>query len=68
MSLRKIAYVGEECVACGNCVKYCPFGAITMYKGLCAKVDMEKCKGCNKCVTACPAGVIVCEKREATLV
>ncbi|MDL2218041.1 4Fe-4S binding protein [Christensenellaceae bacterium OttesenSCG-928-M15] len=64
MSVKKIAQVGNDCVACGNCVKYCPFGAIAVYKGLYAKVDESKCRGCAKCVKACPADVIVCEKRE----
>ncbi|MDL2294353.1 4Fe-4S binding protein [Ruminococcaceae bacterium OttesenSCG-928-D13] len=64
MSLRRTANVGADCVACGNCVKHCPFGAIVIYKGICAEVDENKCKGCSKCVAACPADVIVCEKRE----
>lgn len=68
MLSKKVAQVGQDCVACGNCVKYCPFGAITMYKGLCAIIDENRCKGCGKCVTACPADVIVCEKREVTTV
>lgn len=64
MSLKRIAKVGADCVSCGNCVKHCPFGAVTVYKGLFATVDTSKCKGCRKCVSACPAGVIVCEEME----
>lgn len=64
MLSKKIAHIGQNCVACGNCVKYCPFNVITMYKGLHAIVDENKCKGCGKCVTACPADVIVCVKKE----
>lgn len=64
MSLKRVAIVGPDCVACGNCVKYCPFGAMTIYKGLYAKVDESKCKGCCQCAIACPADVIVCEKKE----
>lgn len=63
MSFKRIACVGADCVACGNCVTHCPFGAIAIYKGLHATVDESKCKGCSKCVAACPADVIVCEKR-----
>lgn len=64
MLSQKTARVTRSCVACGNCVKHCPFGAITVYKGLIAEVDESKCRGCGKCVAACPADVIVCEKRE----
>lgn len=64
MPIRKIATVGADCVACGNCAKHCPFGAIAVHKGLFAAVDEQKCKGCSKCVAACPADVIVCEKKE----
>lgn len=67
MAGKKLAHVGKDCVACGNCAKYCPFGAIAIYKGLYAKVDAAKCRGCGKCVKACPAEVIVCEKREEAL-
>ncbi len=56
-SKKKKAYVGKECVACGCCEKYCPFGAILVYKGLYATVN-DKCIGCGKCAKACPAGVI----------
>lgn len=64
MPNKRIARVGPECVACGNCAKNCPFGAITIYKGLYAVVDDSICRGCAKCVAACPADVIICEKRE----
>lgn len=64
MAIQKLAYVGAQCVACGNCARYCPFGAIAIYKGLRAEVDGDKCRGCTKCVSACPADVITCQSRE----
>jgi len=45
------------CLGFGNCVKACPFGAITVENGV-AKVDKEKCTGCGACVKACPKSVI----------
>lgn len=65
MAIKKAAYVGKNCVACGNCVKYCRLSAITVHNGLHAAVDYSKCVGCGKCAEACPAGVIRCEKRES---
>lgn len=61
---KKLAVVGAECVACGTCVKVCPLGAISIYKGLTALVDPDKCVGCGKCSLACPASVITIEARE----
>lgn len=55
---RKKAFVLDECVACGSCVKVCPFKAIEIFKGIIAKVDFTKCVGCGRCSKACPASVI----------
>lgn len=49
----------KHCVACGCCVKVCPLGAISIYKGLRAEVDESRCVGCGKCARECPASVIV---------
>lgn len=48
----------DVCVACGCCVKVCPLGAISVYKGMYAAVDAAKCVGCGKCAKECPASVI----------
>lgn len=45
------------CLGYGNCVKACPFGAISIVNGI-AVVDKEQCKACSKCVAACPKGLI----------
>ena len=50
MAKRKASVQIKECVACGTCVKVCPVGAISVYKGLYA--------------AACPASVI--EMQEVT--
>lgn len=57
--IRRKAYVDTKyCVACGVCQKTCPFGAISVYKGIYADVNLDKCVGCSKCAKACPASVI----------
>lgn len=56
--IKKKAYIGTECVACGRCLQECPFEALTIDKGCTAKVDEHKCIGCGKCAKVCPAGVI----------
>ena len=45
------------CLGFGNCVKKCPYGAISIENGV-AVVNRESCVGCGICLDACPKGVI----------
>lgn len=57
--IKKKAYVDENyCVACGMCAKVCPTGAISVFKGIVAKVNIDTCVGCGICAKSCPASVI----------
>ena len=61
-----IAHVNQaSCVACGDCVAICPYGAISIvnkevgrrvFKD-CAEVNTALCKGCGAC-TSCRSGCI----------
>jgi len=64
---KKIASVDKGvCVACGACMKTCPKGAISIYRGCYAVVDASKCVGCGLCAKTCPAGCIaITERSEA---
>lgn len=64
MAAKRLAYIDPDCVACGCCLKACPFEAISIPTGTLAKVDADKCRGCGKCEKACPAGVIQMGLRE----
>ena len=56
---KKLAWVDRTlCAACGVCMKVCPKKAITIYKGLYAKVEEALCIGCKKCAKECPASII----------
>jgi len=47
------------CVGYGDCVKVCPFDAITIQEGTGhIKIDEEKCTACGICVQACPQNII----------
>ena len=62
--MKKNAVVDRKvCVACGSCVKVCPRGAISVYKGCYADVDVEKCVGCGLCAKTCPASCIEVKER-----
>ena len=62
--MKIVAVVDKNiCVACGVCIKNCPRGAITIYRGCYATVDTEKCVGCGLCAKACPAGCIHTQER-----
>ena len=64
MLSKKYAVVDEKvCVACGVCVKECPIGAISVWKGCHAVVDKNVCIGCAKCAGNCPTGCIVTVSR-----
>ena len=57
--IKKLAWVDRTlCAACGVCMKVCPRKAITIYKGLYAKVEETLCIGCKKCAKECPASII----------
>jgi electron transport complex protein RnfB len=42
------------CLGLGDCVRACPFGALSLDDGGIAVVDPEVCTGCGICVPICP--------------
>jgi electron transport complex protein RnfB len=46
------------CIACGKCVKVCPFDAPSVSNNL-SRIDPGKCKVCGLCVSPCPTNAIV---------
>ena len=47
-----------RCVACGNCVRSCPYQAIALPVGQKAAIDPKACFGCGLCVSRCPVQAI----------
>lgn len=61
---KKYAVIPRDiCVACGCCLKVCPRGALSIYRGSYAAADPETCIGCGLCQRACPASIIELEVR-----
>lgn len=42
------------CIGCGECIKNCPYNAITSVDSK-INIDRKKCQKCGKCIEACPA-------------
>lgn len=51
-------YCQQGCIACGICVKVCPYEAVKVEKNL-ARIDISKCRVCGLCITKCPTKAIV---------
>ncbi|MDH5696417.1 MAG: hydrogenase iron-sulfur subunit [Dehalococcoidia bacterium] len=43
------------CIACGNCVFYCPYDAAKLESPGVVSFDLDCCRGCGLCVAMCPA-------------
>ena len=55
------------CLGLGDCVKRCPFHAITLADGI-AHIDESKCTGCGVCQATCPRSIISLLPRDRTVV
>lgn len=53
---RKNCSIG--CIACGMCVKVCPFDAPKVENNL-STIDLDRCRVCGLCVTKCPTKAIL---------
>lgn len=51
-------YCPYACLGCGDCVKECRYGAISISQKGCAVVDKDKCVGCGECLKSCPNNLI----------
>ncbi len=51
----KVKVDKDLCIACGNCVFYCPYGAPKLESVGGISFDLAACRGCGLCVALCPA-------------
>ena len=54
--VRKNCQIG--CIACGKCVKVCPFDAPKIENNL-SRIDIGKCRVCGLCTGVCPTHAII---------
>ncbi len=50
----------EKCTGCGDCVQWCPTGAVGLINGKVILVSPDSCHYCTECESICPAGAIKC--------
>jgi pyruvate formate lyase activating enzyme len=57
----EIKLVASKCNGCGNCLKVCPYDAISLGSGEennRVKINREACTNCGKCVEVCFTGAL----------
>ena len=54
----------DLCIACGNCVYYCPYDAAKLESPGAVSFDPAACRGCGLCVAMCPALALELENWE----
>lgn len=50
----------DACIGCGNCVEWCPAGAVDMRAGKAVIISPRDCCYCTDCEEVCPSGAIKC--------
>ncbi len=60
----KVTVDKDLCIACGNCVYYCPYNAPTLTSAGGISFDLDACRGCGLCVALCPAFALDLENWE----
>lgn len=50
----------EKCTGCGDCVEFCPTGAVAIVNGKVSVVKPEACTYCTECEALCPSGAMRC--------
>jgi coenzyme F420-reducing hydrogenase delta subunit/formate hydrogenlyase subunit 6/NADH:ubiquinone oxidoreductase subunit I len=60
----KVKVDKDLCIACGNCVFYCPYDAPKLESQGGISFDLELCRGCGLCVSLCPAFALELENWE----
>lgn len=53
----EVLYFQERCIGCGECVRACPHGALSLdAAGEHVVRDPSRCEPCGECAEACPTG------------
>ena len=60
----KVTVDTNLCIACGNCVFYCPYSAAKLASPGGINFELSACRGCGLCVAMCPATALDLENWE----
>lgn len=50
----------ELCTGCGDCVEFCPSGAVAIVNGKAKVIKPDACTYCTECETLCSTGAMRC--------
>jgi pyruvate formate lyase activating enzyme len=53
---KQLWYFPNQCLKCGDCVKVCPEGALTLEDEII--INRDKCTNCGACTEECPTGAL----------
>src|SRR3990167_7874552 len=62
----QLSYLPEKCIACGECVKACPHGALSPEAGGKATLDRHRCTNCGACPPRCDPKALEMVGRDVT--
>ncbi len=54
-----------SCLGFGDCIRVCPFGALSHQDRKTPEIDPEVCTGCGNCVAECPKQAIILVPKKA---
>ena len=63
----QLSYLADKCIACGECVKACPHGALSADAGGKTILDRKRCTNCGSCPPACDPKALEMVGRDATV-
>ena len=63
----QLSYLADKCIACGDCIKACPQGALSADRRGKATLDRSRCTNCGACAPGCDPKALEMVGRDVTV-